>query len=69
MELIDLVLTVCLLADLNECRIEHLHFECRGLVAQCMFLAPPEIARWSSDHPALKIVRWKCKYPKCEQDL
>jgi hypothetical protein len=30
MELIDLVLTVCLAADPNDCRTEHLHFESRG---------------------------------------
>ena len=69
MELIDLVLTVCLVADTGKCRIEHLHFERRGSLAQCMFLAPPEIAKWSAEHPALKVVRWKCEYPKREQDI
>jgi hypothetical protein len=69
MELIDLVLTVCLTADPNECRIEHLHFESRGSLAQCMFLAPPEIAKWSTEHPALKVVRWTCEYPKREQNV
>lgn len=69
MELINLVLTVCLLADAQNCRVEHLHFESSGSIAQCMFLAPPEIAKWSAQHPALMVVRWRCEYPKLEQDI
>jgi hypothetical protein len=69
MELIDLVLTVCLAADPNEWRTEHLHFESRGSLAQCIFLAPPEIAKWSTEHPALHVVRRTCEYPKREQEL
>jgi hypothetical protein len=69
MELIDLVLTVCLLANPTECRTEHLHFESRGSPTQCMFLAPPEIAKWTEEHPAFKVVRWKCEFPKRERDL
>lgn len=63
MNLIDLVLTVCLAANPAECRIEHIYFESRGSLVQCMFLAPPEIAKWSLEHPALKVVRWKCAFP------
>jgi hypothetical protein len=33
-----------------------------------MFLAPPEIAKWAEQHPAFKVVRWKCAYPNREQD-
>jgi len=69
MELIDLVLTVCLMADPGKCRIEHLHFESRGSLTQCMFLAQPEIAKWSQEHPALRVVRWKCEYPKREWEI
>lgn len=69
MEMIDLVLTVCLVANPSQCRVEHLYFESRGSLFQCMFLAPPEIAKWSEEHPALKVVRWKCEYPKNDQDI
>lgn len=68
MELIVLVLTVCLVADPQVCRTELLHFESRGSLTQCMFLAPPEIAKWTKEHPALTVVRWKCEYPNPEQD-
>jgi hypothetical protein len=63
MNFVDLILTVCLVASPGECRVEHLHFESRGSLVQCIVLAPSEIARWSEDHPKLKVVRWKCAYP------
>jgi len=69
MELIDLVLTVCLMADPAKCRTEHLYFENRGSLFQCMLLAPPEIAKWSERHPALRVVRWKCAYPENGREL
>ncbi len=63
MDLIDLILTVCLLADPAKCRTEHLYFESHGTLFQCMLLAPPEIAKWTEEHPALKVVRWRCAWP------
>lgn len=63
MNMVDLVLTVCLIANPSSCRSEHLFFESRGSLFQCMILAPPEIAKWSKDHPAVKIIRWKCAFP------
>lgn len=63
MDLVDLILTVCLMARPTECREEHLYFESRGSLVQCVFLAPAEMAKWSQAHPALKIVRWRCAYP------
>ena len=63
MNLIDLILTVCLAANPAKCRTEHVYFESRGSLIQCIVLAPAEIAKWSQGHPALKVVRWKCAYP------
>jgi len=63
MEMVDLVLTVCLIASPANCHDEHLYFEQRGGLMQCTFLAPPEIAKWAGGHPKLKVVRWKCMYP------
>jgi hypothetical protein len=63
MDMVDLVLTVCLVTNPGHCRVEHLYFENRGSLLQCMFLAPSEIAKWSGEHPALKVVRWKCAFP------
>ena len=36
----------------QKCRTEHLHFESRGSLTQCMFLAPPEIAKWWEHLPS-----------------
>jgi hypothetical protein len=69
MNMVDLILTVCLSADPGNCRTEHLYFESRGSLMQCMFLAPSEIAKWSQEHPALKVVRWKCAFPKEERAI
>lgn len=63
LNLVDLVLTVCVLANPANCRTEHLYFESRGSLVQCMTLAPAEIAKWSEGHPAVKVVRWKCLLP------
>ncbi|MDK1389140.1 hypothetical protein QN224_27430 [Sinorhizobium sp. 8-89] len=68
MNLVDLVLTVCMLANPTDCRTEHLYFESRGSLVQCMMLAPSEIAKWSESHPRLKIVRWKCVFPDRDQE-
>ncbi|MBB3238449.1 hypothetical protein [Phyllobacterium endophyticum] len=69
MEVVDLVLTICLLSDPTSCREERLHFESRGGLHNCMFLAPTEIAKWSGDHPKVKVVRWRCDYPSKDLEL
>jgi hypothetical protein len=69
MNMVDLILRVCLAAQPNNCRDEHLLFESRGSLFQCMILAPTEIAKWSAEHPALKIIRWKCATPDGSQRI
>ena len=67
--MVDLVLTVCLLANPTNCRDEHLYFLSRGSLVQCMSLAPPEIAKWSAVHPRHKVKRWKCTFPDKSETL
>jgi hypothetical protein len=69
MNLVDLILTVCLTAHPGQCRVEHLHFESHGSLMQCMLRAPTEIAKWSQEHPTLKIKRWKCAFPSPARDI
>jgi hypothetical protein len=69
MNLVDLILTVCLAANPGQCRIEHLHFESHGSLMQCMLRAPTEIAKWSEEHPSLKVRRWRCAFPSRERDI
>lgn len=68
MQLVDLILTVCLASNPNQCREEHLYFESRGSLMHCMSLAPAEIVKWSNEHPKYKVARWKCAYPKRQKD-
>lgn len=69
MDMVDLVLTVCLIANPGSCQDEHLYFESRGSLNQCMFLAPAEIAKWIGEHPGRKVVRWKCALPDHGRDI
>jgi hypothetical protein len=69
MNLVDLILTVCLTAHPGQCRLERLHFESHGSLMQCTLRAPTEIAKWSEEHPALKVKRWKCAFPSRERDI
>ncbi len=66
MDLIDLILTVCLISDPSRCHTEHLHFERHGGLLQCTFLAPPQIAKWSGEHPKFRVARWRCDWPNKE---
>ncbi|RWN31536.1 hypothetical protein [Mesorhizobium sp.] len=69
MDMVDLILTVCLIANPGNCRDEHLYFESRGSLFQCMMLAPSEIAKWSQEHPTLKVKRWKCAAPSKDRAI
>lgn len=59
---IQLVLTVCLADKPSSCREEHLSFEDMGGPVTCMIQAPPQIARWSAEHPQMRVTRWRCEY-------
>ncbi len=63
MDIINLVMTICLTASPGECREQSLHFEASGGLLNCLFLAPTHIARWSEEHPNLRVVKWRCAYP------
>jgi hypothetical protein len=69
MNLVNLIMTVCLANEPSSCHTEQLTFESGGDLKQCMFLAPPEIAKWTEQHPALNVVRWKCAIPGNEITL
>ena len=69
MNMVDLILTVCLSANPGDCRDQHLYFESRDSLFQCMMLAPSEIAKWSQEHPALKVRRWKCAFPTKDREI
>lgn len=69
MNLVDLILTVCLISSPTTCRQEHLLFESDGSLAHCMFHAPSEIAKWSVKRPMFRIISWKCAFPGQNREI
>jgi hypothetical protein len=63
MGLIELIITVCALAQPTQCEEQHLQFSQAGSAAQCATAAPPYIAQWIDEHPKWRAVRWRCDYP------
>ena len=69
MAFIELVLTVCAVAQANVCQEQHLPFAASGSLAQCSMAAPPYIAQWIGEHPKWMAVRWRCEYPGQRRDI
>jgi len=63
MTFVQLVITVCAIANPTHCEARHLQFASAGSLRQCVNAAPPYIARWIGDHPKWRAVRWTCEYP------
>lgn len=63
MGMIEIVLTVCALAQPNQCEEQHLQFLSSGSLQQCSMAAPPYIAQWIGDHPKWVAMRWRCDIP------
>jgi hypothetical protein len=63
MGLIELIITVCAVAQPDLCEDQHLQFADALSPAQCTMAAMPYIARWVDDHPKWRAVRWRCDYP------
>jgi hypothetical protein len=61
--LIEIILTVCAIANPANCEEKYLQFVRDGSLNQCMMAAPPYIAEWIGKHPAWVAKRWSCDYP------
>jgi hypothetical protein len=82
MNLVDLILLACMLAnpaanpatnpgadpapDPASCHEYHVLFQTSGSLQSCMMQAQPYLAQWSGEHPAFRIVRWRCAWPDQE---
>jgi len=58
--MIDLVMTVCLLASPAACREERSELENVSVIS-CMTQGQFYAARWADEHPAYRISRWRCE--------
>jgi hypothetical protein len=60
---IEIVLTVCAIANPANCEEKYLQFVWDGSISQCMMAAEPYIAQWIGEHPEWIAKRWTCDYP------
>lgn len=61
--LIEIILTVCAIANPAHCEEKYLQFAFDGSLDQCMMAAQPYIAQWIGQHPGWIATRWSCGYP------
>jgi hypothetical protein len=61
--LIEIILTVCAIANPANCEEKYLQFAWDGSIQQCMMAAQPYIAQWIGQHPAWITKGWSCGYP------
>jgi hypothetical protein len=58
--MIAIVISVCLLSDPGVCRDQTIPLSFDMTPTRCVMAAPPHVARWSEEHPAWRVVRWRC---------
>jgi hypothetical protein len=63
MDLVDLIVVACSLANPSACRDYHLLFPSSGSLQSCIMQAEPYLAKWAGEHPGLQIMRWHCAWP------
>jgi hypothetical protein len=62
MVMIELVVSVCLVADISRCKDVSLTYSAEELTPyQCMMGSPAEIAKWTEAHPNWVAKRWTCR--------
>jgi hypothetical protein len=61
--LIEIILTVCAIANPAHCEEKYLQFAFDGSLNQCMMAAQPYIAEWIGQHPGWIATKWSCDYP------
>ena len=62
--MIELIVSVCLLAEPGRCKDVHLSFAEETLTPmKCLMGAQVEIAKWAEIHPNWSIEKWKCGRP------
>jgi hypothetical protein len=69
MNFVELILTVCTLAQPASCEERRLMLEsASGSTRNCIMQAMPYIAQWSGEHPNLTVTKWRCVTPGEEGD-
>jgi hypothetical protein len=67
MQFVELILTVCALAQPASCDERKIMLEsATGSTRNCIMQAMPYIAQWSGEHPSVTVTRWRCVAPGAE---
>jgi hypothetical protein len=67
MDFVEIVMTVCALANSSVCEDRRIVLDSNMSVAQCVMAAPPTMARWANENPNWTIMRWSCDYASREK--
>jgi hypothetical protein len=65
--MIEIILTVCAIANPANCEDKYIQFAWDGSLNQCMMAAQPYIAQWIGNHPQWTARKWTCEYPGNEK--
>jgi hypothetical protein len=65
--MMEIILTVCAVANPANCEEKYLLFTFDGSINQCMLGAQPYIAEWIGKHPGWVPTKWSCDYPGHEK--
>ena len=61
--MIELAFTICLTAAPDACEERSLLFS--GISPErCIAGAPPQLAKWATEHQGWRIARWSCRPPQ-----
>jgi hypothetical protein len=60
--MLELVVSVCLIADPTRCKDVSLVYMAEGMTPmQCLMASPAEIAKWAEGHPNWFAKKWTCR--------
>lgn len=58
--MMTIILSACLIADPSRCQDFRVPITVDMDPIHCTMRAPPYFAQWIEEHPAWRVVRWKC---------
>lgn len=68
MQLVDLVILACTIANPKICHHYHVAFPWSESLRKCTTQAEVRLVPWSNEHPGLRIERWHCAWPNQESE-
>ena len=58
--MMTIVLSACLIANPGQCKDFRVPIDVDMDPGKCTMVAPPYFAQWADEHPAWRVMRWKC---------